>query len=248
MSSRFVFFTTKRTIKKGRSINENSKFNNDENVSDSDGIIELFDEVCVQDILQIENNIKYTRTNQPKKLSNNYNSALLCLALVPSYMIPVELLHFFSANLKNIKSLRILRHYSQPDKYLAVLQTDSVESASTILKDYNNELMCSLENTHCLLFPIKQITFEEEKYKEKYKDQTVIKENDEYHYSISTVSNSFNNEKLQKTETETETEKTEKLEKSKFGEEVEEQCPVCLEGEIIYFQKVFVLFFQLKNF
>ena len=82
----------------------------------------------------------------------------LCLLEIPPFMIPGEILHFFGAILQYIISVKILQHYINTDKYLAILIVDSIENARKIHSDYNGQSLSSLENVTCQLFFVKKIT------------------------------------------------------------------------------------------
>ena len=73
-------------------------------------------------------------------------------------MIPGEILHFFGAILPNLTSVQILQHYTNTDKYLAILNVDSTENAKKIHGDYNGQILSSLENVSCQLFFVRKIS------------------------------------------------------------------------------------------
>lgn len=81
----------------------------------------------------------------------------LCMLIVPPHMIPRELVLFLFPFLHAIRTVRILRHYTETNKYLAVIEAYSAEGAIQLV----NELQCkefnSLEPTRCLIFPCSEV-------------------------------------------------------------------------------------------
>ena len=83
----------------------------------------------------------------------------VCLLLVPSFMIPCEILRYFTKSyLDRMLSIQILRHIgNNDDKYLAFLELDSEESAKCFIQDFNGQPLSSLEQVTCILYSIKAV-------------------------------------------------------------------------------------------
>ena len=99
-------------------------------------------------------------------------------------MIPGEILHFFGAILQYLISVKIVQHYVNTDKYLAILNVDSIENAKKIQSDYNGQILSSLENVSCQLFFVKKITSPTDQSQELLKNISV-------ELSVSIVSNIY---------------------------------------------------------
>jgi BRCA1-associated protein len=91
--------------------------------------------------------------------NDNENSCMVCLLLIPSYMIPNEMLKYFNSYLDQILSIRILRHYYDKEKYLCLIQLTSHEYAKRFILDYHKQMLSSLDNTYCLLYLVKNIKY-----------------------------------------------------------------------------------------
>ena len=113
-----------------------------------------------------------------------YGFRTLCLLEIPPFMIPGEILHFFGAILQYLISVKIVQHYVNTDKYLAILNVDSIENAKKIQSDYNGQILSSLENVSCQLFFVKKITSPTDQSQELLKNISV-------ELSVSIVSNCY---------------------------------------------------------
>ena len=71
----------------------------------------------------------------------------VCLLILPAYMIPGDILRYFTKPyLDKIQSMRILRHVgTRHDKYLAIIDLDSEKSAREIIRDFDGQLLSTLE-------------------------------------------------------------------------------------------------------
>lgn len=85
----------------------------------------------------------------------------LCLLDVPAHMIPKEILRFFGSNLAQISSIRIVKHTTQSDKYLAIIDVISVEAANQFVCDFSGQVLSSLEDVRCTLVPIAKIVIDQ---------------------------------------------------------------------------------------
>ena len=83
----------------------------------------------------------------------------VCLLMVPSFMIPCEILRYFTTTyLEKMLSIQILHHTgNNDDKYLAFLELDSEESAKSFIKDFDGQPLSSLEQVSCILYSIKSV-------------------------------------------------------------------------------------------
>jgi hypothetical protein len=81
------------------------------------------------------------------------------MVIVPPHMIPRELVHFLFPVLHAIRTVRILRHYTETNKYLAVLEACSAEGAKELLSQLQCKPFNSLEPTRCLIFPCSELRY-----------------------------------------------------------------------------------------
>jgi hypothetical protein len=87
-----------------------------------------------------------------------YNSTTICLLEVPAFMIPRDILMFFGAAVQDFVSFKVLRRFSCPGKYAALLQLRSVDCARALLRDYHGQPLCSLEPTTCWLHAVRDLS------------------------------------------------------------------------------------------
>ena len=86
------------------------------------------------------------------------NSRTICLLEVPAFMIPKDILMFFGTAVQDFVSFKVLRRFSCPGKYAALLQLRSVDCARALLRDYHGQPLCSLEPTTCWLHAVRDLT------------------------------------------------------------------------------------------
>ena len=91
------------------------------------------------------------------EMNGDNNNSLLCLLLAPSFMIPRDILHYFNTYVNSIVSVHILRHSSDMEKYLALMMMESPETAMNLIRDFNGELLTSLEPTTCMIYFVKEV-------------------------------------------------------------------------------------------
>jgi hypothetical protein len=72
-------------------------------------------------------------------------------------MIPRDILHYFNTYVNSIVSVHILRHSSDMEKYLALMMMESPETAMNLIRDFNGELLTSLEPTTCMIYFVKEV-------------------------------------------------------------------------------------------
>jgi hypothetical protein len=123
------------------------------------GTIVLFDQSDLAEFIYPKNVDELAKEHKMNTKFINNTTTVLCLLLVPSFMIPTEIIHFFSSSLEKINSIRIFAHRNDSEKYMAILCVNSPLLASEIIRDYNSQLLSSLDRTYCLLFPVKDILF-----------------------------------------------------------------------------------------
>lgn len=116
------------------------------------GEIHLYDSINLSKVLD--------GNDQPDDsiFSESTPTDLLCLVYVPSYMIPAEILQYFSADLECISSFKILRHRCDQRKYMALLRTISVDAAAKLCADYNSQILSSIDQSICTLVPVRSIS------------------------------------------------------------------------------------------
>lgn len=78
------------------------------------GIIEFETEIPIEKIL---NNSYNDTTHRSSSVSSN--GTVVCLLVIPGFMIPGDIIHFFASYAPHILSFRIFRHHADPEKYLA---------------------------------------------------------------------------------------------------------------------------------
>lgn len=86
---------------------------------------------------------------------------LLCILQVPSFMIPRGFLQFLSPSLNTIDNIIILRHYSAPEKYMALLKMESEEAARSLVRDFEGQLISSLTHTACSFSSVKRVSMKD---------------------------------------------------------------------------------------
>ena len=135
------------------------------------GFIELYDDVDLEGMIS---GISNTTRGKKEKLRENIPSTSsvaemsysrhVCLTIIPSFMIPREILTFFKAYIHEIHSIQILRHYVDPEKYLALIKMSSIESAKVLIRDYNGRILTSLEinPVPCYLHTVKRVHLEKD--------------------------------------------------------------------------------------
>ncbi len=158
--------------------------------------------------------------SQPSSSHPKFISRLLCLTAIPSYMIPGEILHFFSSAFGNILSIRIYSHYANPEKYLAALLLDTEESAQRLMEDYDGQLMSSLDSrTYCNLYSVVDVklTSTSETSGDNFADLNILMSDLQLC-------------KLRNTPPSTGTGVNLTCSSIEHGNEEDEHCPVCLEA------------------
>jgi hypothetical protein len=58
-----------------------------------------------------------------------------------------------------VKSISILRHYSDQDQYFVILLMDSLASSQALVQGYHDRVLSSLQPTTCMIYSIKNIYF-----------------------------------------------------------------------------------------
>lgn len=83
----------------------------------------------------------------------------VCLLNVPSFMIPCEILKYFTKPyLDKILSMQILRHIGDhDDKYLAYLELDCEASAKSLINDFDGQPLSTLEQISCVMYSIRSV-------------------------------------------------------------------------------------------
>lgn len=83
----------------------------------------------------------------------------VCLLNVPSFMIPCEILRYFTKPyLDSILSMQILRHTGDnDDKYLVYLELDCESSAKSLIRDFDGQPLSTLEQISCVLYSIRSV-------------------------------------------------------------------------------------------
>ena len=104
-------------------------------------------------------NLNHLNPSEAGKSDRIIQGNKVCLLLVPSFMIPCEILRYFTKSyLDRMLSIQILRHIgNNDDKYLAFLELDSEESAKCFIQDFNGQPLSSLEQVTCILYSIKTV-------------------------------------------------------------------------------------------
>lgn len=115
--------------------------------------IELVGEINIEEVLQHPEDYRTLRLNAG--VSHNHE---LCLINAPPGMIPTELIQFFGSSLGHISAIRILRHTESVNDadYFAILKMKDAESCALVYREYHGQVLSSVENSYCLLLPIKE--------------------------------------------------------------------------------------------
>jgi len=126
------------------------------------GMIELYDPIQLETILKHNYDTTNTNTNTSSTTDiqlceDSSSNSLLCLLLVPSFMIPRDILHHFNTYVSSIVSVHILRHSSDMEKYLALIMMESHDVARNLVADFNGHLLTSLEPTTCMIYFVKEV-------------------------------------------------------------------------------------------
>ncbi len=152
---------------------------------------------------------------EPSKMNDLHKrSKMLCVETVPSYMIPGELLRFFATIMSQIMSIKIYRHYTNPEVYLAIVLLESHESALQMITDYNQQLMSSLEeNTYCQLSLVVGFEFNNDQDNENLSEKSSLLKDLHSEVSSSSLISENTDSKLKD-----------------IANEQEFLCPVCLEA------------------
>ena len=121
------------------------------------GMIELYQMIPLETILKNGYPSFDESANDGIQMNGDNNNSLLCLLLAPSFMIPRDILHYFNTYVNSIVSVHILRHSSDMEKYLALMMMESPETAMNLIRDFNGELLTSLEPTTCMIHFVKEV-------------------------------------------------------------------------------------------
>lgn len=117
------------------------------------GFIEFFEDIPSQrELLAVDPQF-------PKPNPQFFTERTICILSIPCFMIPHEILHFFSSYLHSIVSIEILRNFELPDQYIAILKLDTVESATNIMTEFHGTLLSSLQPMTCFMYPVKDIHY-----------------------------------------------------------------------------------------
>jgi hypothetical protein len=122
------------------------------------GHIDLFQEVPLNALLSGEASqqcFDQMESFQPKEES----SAAVCMLVVPSHMIPYEMLHFITSDHRAaIASIYIFRHaFDVRGNYLALINLRTAADAKKFITDYHNVLVSALEAFTCYVYLVKSV-------------------------------------------------------------------------------------------
>lgn len=125
------------------------------------GVIEFHEELPVQSVLSQSHNPIPSHSVIPLYHANTNSRIVkgtrICLLLLPSHMIPCDILKYITKEyLDKILSIQILHHIGiNDDKYLALLEVEDESSAVELIRDFNNQPLSSLEQILCVLYSVK---------------------------------------------------------------------------------------------
>ena len=84
-------------------------------------------------------------------------SNLVCLVHAPAVMIPVDIVKYFSAYIREVVCMRVFRHIDM-DEYMIVFECRNYAIADNLIRDYNTLLLSSLEPSFCTLRLVKSMS------------------------------------------------------------------------------------------
>ena len=94
----------------------------------------------------------------------------VCLLDIPAFMLPRDILTYFTAHLEHFVSFRVLRHFNNPENYLGIIEMVSEEAAATLIHEYKDQVMTTLtpdKPTICRLVQVQEIIRDSVKKEEK---------------------------------------------------------------------------------
>jgi hypothetical protein len=126
------------------------------------GQIEFHEDLPLESIISSSSNTDilscpdYNSKSQKERLIKGNK---VCLLLLPSHMIPCDILKYFTKSyLDTILSMQILKHIDKnDDKYLALLELETKEDAVKLIRDYDQQILSSLEQIPCILYSVKTV-------------------------------------------------------------------------------------------
>jgi hypothetical protein len=126
-----------------------------ESSSSGYGHVELLEQINVSDVLEG----KEPPATSSAEFSGSAQCTALCLLSIPSHMIPTEILRFFESHLPLVQSISIYRHAAYEDKYFGVLQLTSIAATSSIIEEYDGQVLSSVDKVRCILRPVARVVF-----------------------------------------------------------------------------------------
>lgn len=125
------------------------------------GQIEFHEELPLESIISSSNADTISSSDYNLKLHKEriIKGNKVCLLLLPSYMIPCDILKYFTKSyLDTILSMQILKHIDKnDDKYFALLELETEEDAAKLIRDFNDQILSSLEQILCILYSVKTV-------------------------------------------------------------------------------------------
>ena len=123
------------------------------------GRIDLFQEVPLNAILSGEAS-QLCFDQRESFLSKDESSANVCMLVVPSHMIPYEMLHFITSDHRAaIASIYIFRHaFDVRGNYLALINLRTAADAKRFIDDYHNVLVSALEAFTCYVYLVESVS------------------------------------------------------------------------------------------
>lgn len=81
----------------------------------------------------------------------------VCLLLLPSFMIPGDILRYFTPRyLDRLLRMSVFRHATSDD-YLAILEMESEDAAKELIGDFGGRPLSSLDQVTCVLYSVKAV-------------------------------------------------------------------------------------------
>lgn len=127
-------------------------------VQERQGMIELYDQIDIYDILINKVNYNTTKTYNINTEANQQFTKL-CLLDIPSNMIPNEIIRFFHSSIDDVSSINIYRHIDYAQKYVGIIELKNNTAANRFIEQYQNILLSSIGDCYCFLCPVKTITY-----------------------------------------------------------------------------------------
>ena len=125
------------------------------------GTVHLYEDIDLERILSsLDDPINCITSSRGTTAAEAANTNVVCLLNVPAFLIPGDILKFFGAYVGSMRSFKVLRHYSNPEIYMAVLEMESDEAALCIIRDFHGQLLTSLEPAMCILYPVRSVTYD----------------------------------------------------------------------------------------